>query len=250
MTFPFNNETPGYGWIAIVSGPIGNLEDTTFRAVEALRNADLIAAEDTRRARILTSRFDISTRLISYNSLNEHKKTRKLIDGVFAGKKIALLTDAGTPSISDPGYLLVRTAVENGIEPIIVPGASALTFSIVASAFPSEKFAFHGFLPVKKGKRKRVLEEIGQSGMTAVIYEAPHRMGKLLVDIADVLGTDRATAVVREATKMHEEILRGTAGELLARCSGRKWRGECTVVIGRENTPVPTHTENIEKDNK
>lgn len=220
------------GSLSIVGTPIGNLEDITLRALRAMKEADTILAEDTRRTRILCSRYRIATRLESYHIFNEHGRTPDLIRRIRSGEKIVLVSDAGMPCIADPGFLLVREAVEAGIEPEIIPGASALIFSIAASALPSDRFAFHGFLPVKSGRRAARLAEIAASHMTAVVFESPYRLSKLLKEIPEYFGGETRVVVVREATKVHQEILRGTAAELAETYATRSWKGECVVVIG------------------
>ncbi len=217
------------GWLALIASPIGNLEDITLRALRMLREADLVAAEDTRRARKLLTHFEISCATTSYHSHNEHGKTHQLLEQVQQGRRIAVLTDAGTPAVSDPGYLLMRDAVEAGIEPIIIPGASALTFAVVACGFPISDFIFGGFLPMKSGKRRSMLRQLFASSRTVFLFESPHRMSKLLTEIVEELGGETMVAIVREATKLHEEVLRGSAAELLAAHGSRSWKGELTV---------------------
>lgn len=219
------------GWLALVSTPIGNLEDITLRAIRVLREADIIAAEDTRRAGILCQAHGIHARLQPYHAFNEHRRTDELLDEVAAGRRVALLTDAGTPAISDPGFFLVRAAWNRGIRPMIVPGVSALTFAAVAAGLPVNEFAFLGFPPVKSGRRRAFLERLRNLGMTVFLFESPHRVSKLLAELAEICGPATPVALVREATKMHEEILRGTAGELAERCRGRTWKGEFVVAV-------------------
>ena len=211
---------------------VGNLEDITLRALRVLKEADTILCEDTRRTRILCSKFEISSRLESYHIFNEHGRTPELIRRVRSGEKIALVSDAGMPCIADPGFLLVREAVEAGIEPEIVPGVSAVIFSVAASALPSDRFAFHGFLPVKSGRRAARLEEIAATKLTAVVFESPYRLSKLLNEIPRYFGPEVPVVIVREATKVHQEILRGTAAELAEKHGKRTWKGECVVIIG------------------
>jgi 16S rRNA (cytidine1402-2'-O)-methyltransferase len=223
------------GKLYIVSTPIGNLNDITYRALEILRSVDLIAAEDTRHTRKLLAHFDIHTKMCSYHTHNEHQKTAKLIAEVQAGLKLAVVSDAGTPAIADPGFLLVREAVAAGIEPEIIPGVSALTFAATAAGLPVDKFAFYGFPPVKSGRKTAFFENIAAEGKTVIIFESPHRIGKTLDYINRIVGSDTLVAVIREATKLHEEILRGTAGELSLRNKDRKWKGECVLVISKQN---------------
>jgi len=218
-------------FLALVATPIGHLGDLTFRALATLRAADLVAAEDTRRARILLQHYGLSPRLVSYHAHNEHHATQRLLAEVQGGHGVAMLTDAGTPALSDPGFLLVREARRAGIEPVIIPGVSALTFAVAAAGLPVERFSFHGFLPVKAGRRLAALARIAQEGQTVFLFESPHRIGKLLAEIAEHIGPETEVAVVREATKLHEEILRGTAAELVAATASRTWKGEITVGI-------------------
>lgn len=228
------------GSLSIVATPIGNLEDITLRALRVLREADTILCEDTRRTRILCTKFEIGGRLESYHIFNEHGRTPELIRRIRGGEKIALVSDAGMPCIADPGFLLVREAVAAGIEPEIVPGASALIFSIAASSLPSDRFAFHGFLPVKQGRRAARLTEIAAMKLTAVLFESPYRLSKLLKEIPVYFGPETPVVVVREATKVHQEILRGSAQDLADRYGKRSWKGECVVVVG---APAETETE-------
>lgn len=224
------------GALYLISTPIGNLEDMTFRAVNTLKECDVIFAEDTRRTKVLLARYEISKRLESYHSFNEHGRTPELLARVRSGEKIGLVTDAGTPCVADPGFLLVREAVKAGIEPQIIPGVSSLTFSIAASGLPSDKFAFYGFLPVKSGRRSARIAEIAAENKSVVIFESPYRLTKLIRELHDTVGADAHAAIIREATKLHEEILRGTLAELIKKCASRSWKGECVVVLSRKTT--------------
>ncbi len=219
------------GKLYLVSTPIGNLEDITLRALNVLRSVDLIAAEDTRHTRQLLTHFDIHTRLESFHAFNEHRKTKGLIAQIRGGLKVASVSDAGTPSIADPGFFLVREAVRNGIVPEVIPGVSALTFAATASALPVDKFAFFGFPPVKSGRRRKFFEAIREEGKTVFFFESPHRIAKTLPELAEIVGGDAQVAVIREATKLHEEILRGSAAELAAAAAGRQWRGEFVIGV-------------------
>lgn len=219
------------GKLYIVSTPIGNLEDITLRALRILKEADIIAAEDTRHSRTLLSHYGISTRLVSYHAFNEHQRTTELIGQILDGAKVAVISDAGTPGIADPGFLLVREGWKNGIVPEIIPGVSALTFAAVASGLPIDRFAFYGFLPVKSGRRGAALEKVAAEDKTVVIYESPHRLGKLIRELAECLDGAAPVAIVREATKLHEEIIRGSIAEVEAAVAGRSWKGECVVVV-------------------
>jgi len=223
------------GKLYIVTTPIGNLNDITYRALETLRSVDMIAAEDTRHTRKLLTRFDIHTKMCSYHAHNEHQKTASLIEEIQAGLKLAVVSDAGTPAIADPGFLLVREAVAAGIEPEIIPGVSALTFAATAAGLPVDKFAFYGFPPVKSGRKTVFFERIAAEDKTVIIFESTHRIEKTLDYISRIVGSDTLVAIIREATKLHEEVLRGTAGELLEQHKGRKWKGECVLVISSQN---------------
>ncbi len=238
------------GAISIISTPIGNLKDITQRAVEALSGADIVAAEDTRRTGNLLNALNLHKKLVSCHVYNEHKTVSSLIELALSGQKVAFVSDAGTPCISDPGFLLIREALKSGIEPQIIPGVSALTFAVAASGLPSDKFTFHGFLPVKQGRRTKALQEIASEDKTVFIFESPFRMEKLLKEIVDIIGKDAKVAVIREATKMHEEILRGTAEELVQKTSGRNWKGECVVAIypGENQDMTTEHTDDTENE--
>ena len=238
-------EEESSGALYMLATPIGNLEDMTYRAVNTLRRADLIAAEDTRRAGILLKHFEIQCRTTSYHMHNEQGKTSWLLDQVEAGQKVVVLSDAGTPVISDPGFLAVREAVARGIEPIIIPGVSALTFAAVACAFPLEAFTFAGFLPVKGGKRKSLIESYRKAGLCTFFYESPHKIDKLLKDVIELCGAGTPVALVREATKVYEETLRGTAGELLERGREKKWRGEFVVAVNMREAEIQSAEEEI-----
>ena len=219
------------GVLYIVATPIGNLEDITLRALRVLREADLILAEDTRRTAILLQHFDIHKPLESYHIFNEHARTPALIRRIRDGLTAALVSDAGTPCIADPGFMLIRAAVEAGIEPVIIPGVSALTFAVSASALPSDHFTFHGFVPVKSGRRRAELERIASDRRTAVVFESPFRIAKLLAEVAEIVGPATPVALVREATKIHEQILRGNAADLAEQAKKVNWKGECVLVI-------------------
>ena len=231
MSMPDRPDSAASGTLYIVATPIGNLEDITLRALRVLKEADLILAEDTRRTAILLRHFDIKKPLESYHIFNEHARTPALIRRIRDGLNAALVSDAGTPCIADPGFMLVRAAVEAGIEPVIIPGVSALTFSISASALPSDHFNFHGFVPVKTGRRRAELERIAADKRTAVVFESPFRIAKLLAEVAEIIGPETPLALVREATKVHEQILRGPAASLAEQAKDVNWKGECVLVI-------------------
>jgi 16S rRNA (cytidine1402-2'-O)-methyltransferase len=218
----------------LVSTPIGNLEDITLRALRVLKEVDVIACEDTRQSQKLLSHFGISTRTSSYHEHNEITRSAELVRDLEEGARVALVTDAGTPGISDPGYRLVSLAIRHHIPVIPIPGAAAFLAALVASGLPSDAFHFSGFLPAKGGERKRMLESIQTSPRTEVFYEAPHRIKESIEDVVAVLGPERHIVVARELTKMHEEFLRGTAGQVVADLKERgDVKGEITLLIGK-----------------
>lgn len=221
--------TPPPG-LQVVGTPIGNLEDISLRALRILRQADLIAAEDTRRTRKLLSHYDIHTRMVSYHEYNKQAQTPRLIKKMKDGSVIALVSDAGMPGISDPGYDLISHALEEGIDVTVVPGPSSIIAALVVSGLPTSSFEFAGFLPRKKSERARRLAEFLDSRSTTVLFESPNRLAALLDTIAE-LAPDRKIAVARELTKKFEEVLRGSASEMAIRLGERKPRGECVVVI-------------------
>ena len=226
------------GCLYIVSTPIGNLEDITYRAVRILKEAAWIACEDTRTTQRLLDRYDIQTRTVSYHEHNEANRTEDLIARLQQGEKGALVSDAGTPLLSDPGYRVVRAAVEAGIRIEALPGPSALLAGLVVSGLPTDRFQFLGFLPAKQGQRIRLLESLADEEATLVFYEAPHRILEALDDIASVLGT-RQVAIARELTKLYEEVLRGTATEIHATLAARDAiRGEFVVMVAKADEPV------------
>lgn len=219
------------GVIYIVATPIGNLDDISFRAVETLRNVDFIACEDTRHTIKLLNKYEIKNRLIPYHDHNKIKKTPVLIEKLKKGQSMALVSDAGTPSISDPGFYLIREAIKNDIELSPIPGPTALISAVVASGLEIDRFVFAGYLPRKKGRTKR-LKELAEYRVTIVIFEGPHRVIKTLNDLREYLG-DRKAAIGREMTKMNEEFLRGSLSELIAHYDNRKPRGEYVIVVER-----------------
>jgi 16S rRNA (cytidine1402-2'-O)-methyltransferase len=219
-----------HGALYIVSTPIGNLEDMTYRAVSILSAVDLIVAEDTRTTKILLEKYHITTPTISYYSYNEQKRTPQLIEKLRAGKSIALVTDAGTPGISDPAFAIITEAVSHGIPVIPVPGASALLAALVAGGLPMDRFVFEGFLPQKKGRKKHI-EALRDEDRTVVIYESPYRILKLLQELQDILG-ERNIVVARELTKKFEEVVRGSTSDVLKSLSTKEPRGEYVVLLG------------------
>ena len=216
----------------LVATPIGNLEDITLRAVRVLKQADLIACEDTRHTQKLLTHYGIQTRTISYHEHNEAARAAELVEKLTQGARIALVTDAGTPSVSDPGFRIVKLAIERGVPVIPVPGPAAVVAALGASGLPSDSFRFRGFLPAKSGARKRELEAIRNSTCTEIFYEAPHRVHETLEQVVEVLGASRAVVVAREMTKVHEEFLRGEAGKVLAAINSQGAKGEITLLIG------------------
>ncbi len=235
------SETIRPGALYIVSTPIGNLDDITLRAIRILSGVDLIAAEDTRKTRILLDHLSIGTPLVSHYSYNERRRVPELIDRLKQGSSVAVVTDAGTPGISDPAYLLIREAVARGIPLVPVPGATAFLPALVISGLPPDRFVFEGFLPLKKG-RKTAFERLKNQDRTIVLYEAPHRLGRTLEDIQKFLG-DRRMALVREITKKFEEVQRGNVSDILRAVRERAPRGEYVIVIegcppdGQGDTP-------------
>ena len=218
----------------LVATPIGNLEDITLRAVRVLKESDVIACEDTRQTQKLLSHYGITTRTTSYHEHNELTRASELILELEQGARIALVTDAGMPGISDPGFRLVSLAIRHHVPVVPIPGASAFLAALVASGLPADSFRFSGFLPPKRGQRKEALENIRNSPRTQVFYEAPHRLKEALEDIVEVLGARRYIVVAREVTKLHEEFLRGRAGEILEQLNSRgEVKGEITLLIGK-----------------
>ena len=218
----------------LVATPIGNLEDITLRAVRVLKEVDVIACEDTRQTQKLLNHYAIGTRTTSYHEHNEMTKATELVKQMQEGASVALVTDAGMPGISDPGYRLVTVAIRHQVPVVPVPGASAFLAALVASGLPTDSFRFGGFLPAKHGERRTVLESIKTSARTQVFYEAPHRIVESLEDVVEVLGTSRHVVVAREVTKIHEEFLRGRASEVLQALKSREAvKGEITLLIGK-----------------
>jgi len=229
------------GTLYIVATPIGNLEDITLRAVRVLKEVDLIAAEDTRHTKKLLSHYRIDTPLTSYHEHNEKTKAPALTARLERGESVALVSDAGTPTLSDPGYRLVREAIEAGINIVPVPGASALTALLSAGGLPTDRFVFEGFLSAKKQERRERLRRLQEETRTLVFYEAPHRLKGTLQDLRDLLG-DREVVLGREITKVYEEIIRGRISGVIVQTELKKWRGEITLLVrgsdrGRDNDP-------------
>ena len=228
----------------LVSTPIGNLGDLTHRAVEVLGRVDVILAEDTRRTGTLLKHFGIEGRLISAHEHNESARSALVVELLGEGKEVALVSDAGTPLLSDPGARLVRAALEAGYEVVPIPGASALLAALVASGLSADRFTFYGFIPRKGGARDALLREIAGSPYTSVLYEAPQRVARLVEDLKDLAGADRRVVLARELTKLHEELFRGTLAEAAARLAEREPRGEFVVLVeGREDVPADAAAE-------
>jgi 16S rRNA (cytidine1402-2'-O)-methyltransferase len=215
----------------LVPTPIGNLEDITLRAIRILKEADILLAEDTRTSRVLLNHLGIDKKLLAHHQHNEHHSAPEVIRMLEAGQSVALISDAGTPGISDPGFLLVREAVKAGIDVECLPGPTAFVPALVMSGLPCDRFHFEGFLPQKKGRQTR-LKELALLDVTIVLYESPHRILKTLEQLAEFLGSERKASVSRELTKMHEETLRGTLTELAAHFKNTEPRGEMVVVVG------------------
>ena len=219
------------GKLYLVPTPIGNLKDITLRALEVLKEVDIILAEDTRTSGKLLKHFDISTQMHSHHMHNEHKTTDGIVKRILSGENIALISDAGTPAISDPGFLLARACIASGIEVDCLPGATAFVPALVNSGLPNDKFVFEGFLPVKKGRQTR-LQFLADESRTIVFYESPHKLVKTLSQFVDFFGADRAVSVSRELSKMHEESIRGTASEVLQHFENTPPKGEIVIVVG------------------
>src|ERR1700674_452362 len=218
----------------LVATPIGNLEDITLRALRVLKQADLIACEDTRQTQKLLNHYGIATRTTSYHEHNEMTRAAELVVDLEQGARIALVTDAGMPGISDPGFRLISLAIRHHVAVVPIPGASAFLSALVASGLPTDSFRFSGFLPAKRGQRRQVVESIRESVRTQVFYEAPHRVKEALEDIVDILGGQRHVVIAREVTKLHEEFLRGHAEQVLETLKGCcDIKGERTLLLGK-----------------
>jgi 16S rRNA (cytidine1402-2'-O)-methyltransferase len=232
MSKPEKYENPPVesGVLYVVSTPIGNLEDITLRALRVLKEVDLVASEDTRHTGLLLRHYGIEKRLESYHDFNKERKAPALIQELKFGRSVAVTSDAGTPGISDPCYLLVKSAIQEKIKVVPVPGVSAFLSALVVSGLPTDRFAFEGFLPAKSSKRKKKLEEVQKEKRTLIFYESPHRLLKTLEDIVNILG-ERKMVVARELTKKFEEIRRGTSSEIREYYEKSKVKGELVLVI-------------------
>ena len=221
----------------LVPTPVGNLEDMTFRAVNVLKSVDCILAEDTRTSAVLMKHYGITTPLVSHHKFNEHKTSEGVVERILGGQDIALVTDAGTPGISDPGFLLVRTCVEKGVDVECLPGATAFVPALVNSGLPCERFSFEGFLPQKKGKNKKV-QDLAEEERTMIFYESPFRLVKTLELFAQYFGEERQACVSREISKIHEENFRGTLKDCIEHFSQKDVKGEIVIVVEGKNRKV------------
>ena len=232
MTAVENRQLPA--GLYLVGTPIGNLEDITLRAIRVLKQADIIACEDTRQTQKLLNHFGIETRAVSYHEHNEASRAAELVAELEKGLRVAVVSDAGMPGISDPGYRLVSLAIQRGVAVFPVPGPAAFLAALVASGLPTDSFSFRGFLPAKSGARRREMEKIRESEWTQIYYDAPHRIKETLADVVEVLGAGRPVVVARELTKIHEEFLRGPAGEVAQTLNARgEIKGEIALLIGK-----------------
>lgn len=223
------------GKLYVVPTPVGNMEDMTFRAIRVLKEADLILAEDTRTSGILLKHYEIKNAMQSHHKFNEHQTVESIVNRIKGGQTVALISDAGTPGISDPGFLVVRECVRNGIEVQCLPGATAFVPALVSSGLPDERFCFEGFLPQKKGRMTR-LNALKEEIRTMIFYESPYRLLKTLIQFAEIFGADRPVSVCREISKIHEESVRGTLQEVIAHFTETEPRGEIVIILGgKEN---------------
>ena len=218
------------GTLYIVPTPVGNMEDMTYRAVRILKEVDVVLAEDTRTSGILLKHFDIHNHLLSHHKFNEHGTSQGIVERLLAGQNVALISDAGTPGISDPGFFLVREAVRAGIEVQCLPGATAFVPALVSSGLPCDRFAFEGFLPQKKGRQTKIMS-LKEETRTMIFYESPYRVVKTLEQFAEAYGADRRVSVCREISKVHEECVRGTLTEVLAHFKEHEPKGEIVIVL-------------------
>jgi 16S rRNA (cytidine1402-2'-O)-methyltransferase len=221
------------GTLYVVATPIGNLEDITFRAVRVLKEADLIACEDTRHTAKLLQHYGIDIPTVSYHEHNEVPRAEELVAKLEQGVNVAQVSDAGMPGISDPGYRVIKLAIERGVQVVPIPGASALISALAAGGLPTDNFQFLGFVPAKSGQRRTMLEALRAAEQTTVVYEAPHRITGTMQDIVEILGAERPMVLARELTKLHEEFIRGNAAQILARVQEHELRGEITLLIGK-----------------
>ncbi len=235
------------GILYVVPTPVGNLEDMTFRAIRVLKEADLILAEDTRTSGVLLKHFEIKNAMLSHHKFNEHQTVERIVARIKAGEHVALISDAGTPAISDPGFLLVRECVRNGVEVQCLPGATAFVPALVSSGLPDERFCFEGFLPQKKGRVTR-LTSLQSEPRTMIFYESPYRLVKTLTQFIDFFGEDRQVAVCREISKVHEETVRGTLREVVTHFTEKEPKGEIVIVLAGNDGK--SDNQKIENENK
>jgi 16S rRNA (cytidine1402-2'-O)-methyltransferase len=233
------------GTLYVVATPIGNLEDITYRAVRVLKEADLIACEDTRHTAKLLHHYGIDKPTVSYHEHNEAARAEELVAKLTAGLNVAQVSDAGMPGISDPGYRVIKLAIDRGIQVVPIPGASAVVVALAASGLPTDSFQFLGFLPAKSGQRRTVLETLRAAEYTTVVYEAPHRIAETMQDVVELLGAERPVVLARELTKVHEEFIRGSAAQVLQRVQEHELKGEITLLIGKGAGHEKTIAKNV-----
>jgi 16S rRNA (cytidine1402-2'-O)-methyltransferase len=233
----------------IIPTPIGNLRDITLRAIDILKEVDIVLAEDTRKSAQLLKHYEIEAKTESYHKFNEHKKISTIIERLQSGISFGLISDAGTPGISDPGFLIVRECIKKSVEVVTLPGASAFLPALVNSGFPCDKFGFEGFLPQKKGRQKR-LKELANENRTMVFYESPHRLLKTLEQFKEYLGTHRKMSVSREISKIHEETIRGTASELINHFEVKGVKGEIVIIVEALSKKTDINEMNTLQENK
>ncbi len=236
-----------FGKLYLVPTPVGNLEDMTFRAIRILKEVDLILAEDTRTSSVLLKHYEIENKLMSHHKFNEHKTVGNIVERLKAGETIALISDAGTPAISDPGFLLARACVEANVEIECLPGATAFVPALVDSGLPNDRFCFEGFLPQKKGRQTR-LQELEKEERSVIIYESPFRLVKTLGHLIEVMGEDRKVSVTREISKLHEETVRGTLSEVKAHFEQHEPKGEIVMVLGGKEKKKKNKYDESEED--
>ena len=237
------------GTLYLVPTPVGNLEDITFRALKVLREADLILAEDTRTTGNLLKHFEIKNAMLSYHKFNEHQTVDRIVERLIGGETVAVVSDAGTPGISDPGFLVAREAIRAGVEVFTLPGATAFVPALVSSGLPCDRFCFEGFLPQKKGRQTKI-EALREETRTMIFYESPHRIVKALNQFIEVFGPERQTSVCREISKLHEESVRGTLQEVLLHFEENEPKGEFVIVVagrGKEDNNEPSEKEEKEE---
>ena len=242
--------------LILVPTPIGNLEDITLRALNVLKRVSLILAEDTRTSGLLLQYYEIKCPMQSYHKFNEHQALERICERIEQEGEVALITDAGTPAISDPGYLLVRACIERGIEVECLPGATAFVPALVVSGLPSDRFVFEGFLPVKKGRQTK-MQAIASSEYTTILYESPHRIVKTLEQLSEHMGAETPVVAVRELSKLYEEVIRGTLAEVIQHFTTHEPRGEFVLIVGKstvsdkkQNIIDPIHSSSDEEDRR